>query len=149
MNGQKIWTSLAAHAKFGILIARTRGDVSKHRGISYFIIPMDLPGIEVRPIREMTGEALFNEVFFTDVRVPAENLIGEEHLGWGMAKTTLANERVSLSTGGGLQWGYGPSARDLVQLIARSGRTARPDACGSAWSTRSSRARSSAITACA
>ena len=128
VNGQKIWTSLAAHAKFGILIARTRGDVSKHRGISYFIIPMDLPGIEVRPIREMTGEALFNEVFFTDVRVPAENLIGEEHLGWGMAKTTLANERVSLSTGGGLQWGYGPSARDLVQLIARSRRTARPAA---------------------
>jgi 3-oxochol-4-en-24-oyl-CoA dehydrogenase len=121
VNGQKIWTSLAAHAKFGILIARTRGDVSKHRGISYFIIPMDLPGIEVRPIREMTGEALFNEVFFTDVRVPAENLIGEEHLGWGMAKTTLANERVSLSTGGGLQWGYGPSARDLVQLMRDQG----------------------------
>src|SRR6202795_1558466 len=121
VNGQKIWTSLAAFAKFGILIARTRGDVSKHRGISYFIIPMDLPGIEVRPIREMTGEALFNEVFFTDVRVPAENLIGEEHLGWGMAKTTLANERVSLSTGGGLQWGYGPSARDLVQLMRDQG----------------------------
>src|SRR5258708_1806427 len=121
VNGQKIWTSLAAHAKFGILIARTRGDVSKHRGISYFIIPMDLPGIEVRPIREMTGEALFNEVFFTDVRVPAENLIGEEHLGWGMAKTTLANGRVSPSTAGGLQWGYGPSARDLVQLMRDQG----------------------------
>ncbi len=121
VNGQKIWTSLAAHAKFGILIARTRGDVTKHRGISYFIVPMDLPGIEVRPIREMTGEALFNEVFFTDVRVPAENLIGEEHLGWGMAKTTLANERVSLSTGGGLQCGYGPSARDLVQLMRDRG----------------------------
>jgi alkylation response protein AidB-like acyl-CoA dehydrogenase len=121
VNGQKIWTSLAAHAKFGILIARTRNDVSKHRGISYFIIPMDLPGIEVRPIREMTGEALFNEVFFTDVRIPAENLIGEEHLGWGMAKTTLANERVSLSTGGGLQWGYGPSARDLVELFRARG----------------------------
>ena len=84
------------------------------------------PGIEVRPIREMTGEALFNEVFFTDVRVPAENLIGEEHLGWGMAKTTLANERVSLSTGGGLQWGYGPSARDLVQLIRDRGGLADP-----------------------
>jgi len=114
INGQKIWTSLADHAKFGILIARTRNDVSKHRGISYFIISMDLPGIEVRPIRNMTGDAGFNEVFFTDVRVPVENLIGEENLGWGMAKTTLANERVSLSTGGGLQWGYGPSARDLV-----------------------------------
>jgi alkylation response protein AidB-like acyl-CoA dehydrogenase len=114
VNGQKIWTSLADHAKFGILIARTRNDVSKHQGISYFIISMDLPGIEVRPIRNMTGSAGFNEVFFTDVRVPAENLIGEENLGWGMAKSTLANERVSLSTGGGLQWGYGPSARDLV-----------------------------------
>src|SRR5689334_19589727 len=114
VNGQKIWTSLADHAKFGILIARTRNDVTKHRGISYFIIAMDLPGIEVRPIRNMTGGAGFNEVFFTDVRVPVENLIGEENLGWGMAKTTLANERVSLSTGGGLQWGYGPTARDLV-----------------------------------
>jgi 3-oxochol-4-en-24-oyl-CoA dehydrogenase len=121
VNGQKIWTSLADHAKFGILIARTRNDVSKHRGISYFIISMDLPGIEVRPIRNMTGESGFNEVFFTDVRVPAENLIGEENLGWGMAKSTLANERVSLSTGGGLQWGYGPSARDLVEYFRDNG----------------------------
>jgi 3-oxochol-4-en-24-oyl-CoA dehydrogenase len=121
VNGQKIWTSLADHAKFGILIARTRNDVSKHRGISYFIISMDLPGIEVRPIRNMTGESGFNEVFFTDVRVPAENLIGEENLGWGMAKSTLANERVSLSTGGGLQWGYGPSARDLVAYFRDNG----------------------------
>jgi alkylation response protein AidB-like acyl-CoA dehydrogenase len=122
VNGQKIWTSLADVATFGILIARTRTDVSKHRGISYFIVPMDLPGIEIRPIRNMTGSAGFNEVFFTDVRVPAANIIGDENLGWGMAKTTLANERVSLSTGGGLQWGYGPSARDLVvQLRARGG----------------------------
>jgi alkylation response protein AidB-like acyl-CoA dehydrogenase len=121
VNGQKIWTSLAEAAKFGILIARTRTDVSKHRGISYFIVPMDLPGIEIRPIRNMTGGAGFNEVFFSDVRVPAENLIGEENLGWGMAKTTLANERVSLSTGGGLQWGYGPSARDLVAMIRSKG----------------------------
>jgi alkylation response protein AidB-like acyl-CoA dehydrogenase len=82
---------------------------------------MDLPGIEVRPIRNMTGESGFNEVFFDDVRVPAENLIGEENLGWGMAKSTLANERVSLSTGGGLQWGYGPSARDLVAHFRDNG----------------------------
>jgi alkylation response protein AidB-like acyl-CoA dehydrogenase len=121
VNGQKIWTSLAEHARFGILIARTRTDVSKHRGISYFIVPMELDGIEIRPIRNMTGSAGFNEVFFTDVRVPVENLIGDENLGWGMAKTTLANERVSLSTGGGLQWGYGPSARDLVELLRSSG----------------------------
>jgi 3-oxochol-4-en-24-oyl-CoA dehydrogenase len=116
VNGAKIWTSLATVAKFGILIARTREGGTKHTGISYFIIDMSTPGIEVHPISSMTGpEAFgFNQVFFTDVRVPAENLIGEENLGWGMAKTTLANERVSLSTGGGLQWGYGPSARDLV-----------------------------------
>jgi alkylation response protein AidB-like acyl-CoA dehydrogenase len=116
VNGQKIWTSLADHALYGILIARTRTDTTKHRGISYFIIPMNLPGIEVHPIASMTGPDAFgfNQVFFTDVRVPVENLIGEENLGWGMAKTTLANERVSLSTGGGLQWGYGPSARELV-----------------------------------
>jgi alkylation response protein AidB-like acyl-CoA dehydrogenase len=82
---------------------------------------MELPGVDIRPIRNMTGGAGFNEVFFADVRVPAENLIGEENLGWGMAKTTLANERVSLSTGGGLQWGYGPSARDLVVLMRERG----------------------------
>ena len=81
---------------------------------------MDLPGIEIRPIRNMTGGAGFNEVFFTDVRIPAENLIGEENRGWGMAKTTLANERVSLSSGG-LQWGHGPTARDLVDLMAARG----------------------------
>jgi alkylation response protein AidB-like acyl-CoA dehydrogenase len=123
VKGQKIWTSLAQVAKFGILIARTRTDGTKHTGISYFIVAMDSPGIEVRPITSMTGpEAFgFNEVFFTDVRVPAENLIGEENLGWGMAKTTLANERVSLSTGGGLQWGYGPSARDLVEFFRGQG----------------------------
>src|SRR5574341_1354721 len=120
VNGQKIWTSLAEIAKFGILIARTTADVPKHRGISYFIVPMDLPGIEIRPIRNMTGSGGFNEVFFTDVRVPAENLVGEENLGWGMAKTTLANERVSLSSGG-VQWGYGPTARNLVSLVRDRG----------------------------
>ena len=120
VNGQKIWTSLAEQAKFGILIARTNPDAPKHTGISYFIIPMNLPGIEIRPIRNMTGGAGFNEVFFTDVRIPAENLIGEENRGWGMAKTTLANERVSLSSGG-LQWGHGPTARDLVDLMATRG----------------------------
>ena len=123
VNGQKIWTSLAKMAKFGILIARTDADVPKHRGISYFIIPMDAEGIEIRPIRNMTGApggAAFCEVFFTDVRVPAENLIGEQNLGWSMAKLTLANERVSLSRGG-LIWGHGPTARDLVDLVRDDG----------------------------
>ena len=124
VNGQKIWTSLARAARFGILIARTVTDVPKHRGISYFIIPMDLPGIEIRPIRNMTGDPSsgggFNEVFFTDVRVPAENLIGEENHGWAMAKETLANERVSLSQGG-VSWGHGPTTRDLVDLVRSRG----------------------------
>ena len=122
VNGQKVWTSLAEVALFGILIARTDPDVSKHRGISYFIVPMDLEGIEVRPIRNITGGGLFNEVFFTDVRVPAENLIGEENNGWAMAKETLANERVSLSQGG-VQWGHGPTARDLVDAADGIGLT--------------------------
>ncbi len=128
VNGRKIWTSLAEVARFGILVARTNSDVPKHRGISYFIVPMELTGIEVRPIRNMTGTSGFNEVSFTDVRVPAENLVGEENLGWGMAKTTLANERVSLSTGAGLQWGYGPSARDLISQVRADGLAADPNA---------------------
>jgi len=120
INGQKTWTSLADVAKFGILIARTDIDVSKHTGISYFIIDMATPGIEVRPIFNMSGGGLFNEVFFDEVRVPADNLIGEEHNGWGMAKLTLANERVSLSQGG-LRWGHGPTVRDLVDAVRARG----------------------------
>jgi alkylation response protein AidB-like acyl-CoA dehydrogenase len=123
VNGQKIWTSLAQVAKFGILIARTDPDTSKYTGISYFIVPMDLPGIEKRPLRNMVGgfgDAGFCEVFFTDVHVPAENLIGPLNSGWSMAKETLANERVSLSRDG-LQWGYGPTVRDLVQLARTNG----------------------------
>jgi 3-oxochol-4-en-24-oyl-CoA dehydrogenase len=123
VNGQKIWTSLAQVAKFGILIARTDTDTSKYTGISYFIVPMDLPGIEIRPLRNMVGgygDAGFCEVFFTDVAVPAENLIGSLNGGWAMAKETLANERVSLSREG-LQWGYGPTVRDLVALARETG----------------------------
>jgi alkylation response protein AidB-like acyl-CoA dehydrogenase len=120
VNGQKVWTSIAHMAQFGILIARTDPDAPKQRGISYFICPMGTPGIEVRPIVEMTGVHLFNEVFFDEVRIPAENLVGEENRGWDLAKVTLANERVSLSSGGAL-WGRGPSAEDLVRLAADAG----------------------------
>jgi len=120
VNGQKIWTSLGHVARFGILIARTDPEAAKQRGISYFICPMDSPGIEVRPITEMTGIHLFNEVFFDEVRIPAANLVGDEHRGWDLAKVTLANERVSLSTGGVL-WGRGPTAEDLVALAREHG----------------------------
>jgi alkylation response protein AidB-like acyl-CoA dehydrogenase len=125
VQGQKIWTSLAQHARFGILIARTDPDATKHRGISYFICPMDTPGVEVRPITEMTGVQLFNEVFFDDVRIPAENLVGLENEGWSLAKVTLANERVSLSSEGAL-WGRGPSAHDLIDLVRKNGGAADP-----------------------
>ena len=120
VNGQKVWTSLAHAAKFGILLARTDPDAPKHLGVSYFICPMDTPGIEVRPIIEMTGGHTFNEVFFDDARIPATNLVGEEGRGWELAKVTLANERVSLSREGAL-WGQGPTARDLVDVVKSRG----------------------------
>jgi len=125
VNGQKIWTSLAQFSKFGILIARTDSDAPKHQGVSYFICPMDTPGIEIRPIIEMTGLHTFNEVFFDDARIPAENLVGEENRGWGLAKVTLGNERVSLSSGGAL-WGAGPTADDLIDDVKGKGGTDDP-----------------------
>jgi len=120
VNGQKIWTSLAQFARYGILIARTDSRVSKHRGISYFICPMDTPGITVRPIIEMTGAHTFNEVFFDDVRLPVDSLVGAPGDGWMLAKVTLGNERVSLSSGGAL-WGRGPTAADLLDLVRAQG----------------------------
>lgn len=119
VNGSKIWTSGAQHSQFGILLARTNSDAAKHKGITYFICPMNLPGIDVRPIREMTGGETFNEVFFTDVRLPLDAVVGEVNDGWRLAKVTLGNERVSLSTGGVL-WGHGPTALDLLAQIKRA-----------------------------
>jgi alkylation response protein AidB-like acyl-CoA dehydrogenase len=120
INGQKVWNSYAHIAKWGILLARTDPAATKHQGISYFVCPMDAPGIEVRPLIDMTGEHAFNEVFFDDVRIPADHLIGAEHGGWELAKVTLGNERVSLS-GEGALWGMGPTADDLVDLVRAAG----------------------------
>lgn len=111
VNGQKVWTSNAHMADLGMLIARTNPDAPKHKGISYFAIPMDQPGIDVRPLREMTGRALFNEVFLTDARVSDTALIGEEGEGWGAALTTLANERAGLGGGGGAAGGAAPGTK--------------------------------------
>jgi alkylation response protein AidB-like acyl-CoA dehydrogenase len=122
VNGQKVWTSLAQFSRYGILIARTDPHVAKHQGITYFVCPMDRPGVEVRPIIEMTGEHLFNEVFLTDVRLPDDSVVGEVHRGWELAKVTLGNERVSLSAGGAL-WGMGPSAADVIDLVRATGGT--------------------------
>ena len=118
VNGQKIWTSGAQIAAYGILLARTDPSADKHHGITYFVCPMNLPGIEVRPIKEMTGGATFNEVFFTDVRIPHANVVGEVNDGWRLARVTLSNERVSLSSGGAL-WGMGPTALDVVDACRR------------------------------
>ncbi len=125
INGSKIWSSGAHHAQFGILIARTDPDAPKHKGISYFILPMDLPGVELQAIVDMTTAHSFNQTFFDNVRLPAKYLVGEEGDGWRLAKVTLANERVSLSSSGSL-WGSGPSADHLLDLVRANGRAIDP-----------------------
>ena len=101
VNGQKVWTSGGHYADMGMLIARTNPDAPKHQGISYFAMDMHQPGVDIRPLKEMTGHALFNEVFMTDSRVRASALIGGLHNGWAVANTTLAFERSGLGAGGG------------------------------------------------
>lgn len=120
VNGQKVWTTGAHYSKFGILIARTDPDAPKHKGITYFICPMDSPGIEIRTIKNIAGAESFNEVFFTDVRIPNENVVGDVNDGWRLAKVTLGNERVSLSTGGVL-WGAGSTALDIIEEAKKLG----------------------------
>ena len=93
VDGQKVWTSGAQDSDYGILLARTDPDVPKHRGITYFLIDMHQPGIEVRPLRQITGASHFSEVFLTGARVPHAAVVGEVGGGWGVAMTTLANER--------------------------------------------------------
>ena len=125
VNGQKIWSTWADRSAYGILLARTDVDVPKHRGISYFVLDMSLAGIEVRSITEMTGQSHFNEVFFTDVAVPADHRIGDEGDGWRLAKVTLGNERVSLSEGG-VCWGMGPTSHEAFDLLRSDGGIADP-----------------------
>jgi alkylation response protein AidB-like acyl-CoA dehydrogenase len=108
VNGQKVWTTLAHLARWGMLVARTDTEAPKHRGLTYFVIDMHGPGVEVRPLRQMTGEAEFNEVYFTDARVPDAERLGAVGEGWHVALTTLMNERVSIGGGGISQRGGGP-----------------------------------------
>jgi alkylation response protein AidB-like acyl-CoA dehydrogenase len=98
VNGQKVWCSGGRYSNWGILVARTDSDLPKHKGLSFFLLDMEHPGIDVRPLRQMTGEAEFDEVFFQDVRIPATSLLGPLHGGWGVAMATLTNERGSIGT---------------------------------------------------
>jgi len=125
VTGQKIWSTWANRSKWGILLARTDTDAPKHKGISYFIVDMASPGVEVRKIIEMTGGNHFNEVFLDEVRIPVANRIGAEGDGWRLANVTLGNERVSLSEGGVL-WGFGPSFEECMNEIRRLGAGAEP-----------------------
>jgi len=100
VNGQKVWTSLGHAADMGMLLARTAPDAPKHQGISWMAIDMHQPGVEIRPLIEMTGHAMFNEVFLTDARVPHDAVIGDVNSGWAAANTTLQNERAGLGAGG-------------------------------------------------
>ena len=121
INGQKIWSSFAHLAAYGILLARTDPEAPKHRGLTYFVIDMNQPGIDIRRIRQMTGEDEFCEVFFTDARVSAGDVVGDVDEGWRVAVTTLLNERMNLSTGYGVLWGSGPSFSALWQTITFGG----------------------------
>ena len=101
VNGQKIWSSVAQHARWGILVTRTDFDVPKHKGLTYFVLDMQSDGVEVRPIRQISGSSHFNEVFLNDVRIPDANRVGEVNGGWAVTITTLMNERSSLGSGEG------------------------------------------------
>jgi alkylation response protein AidB-like acyl-CoA dehydrogenase len=122
VDGQKVWTSGARHADFAILLARTDPDAPKHRGITYLLVDMRTPGIDVRPLQQITGAAHFNEVFLTGVRVPVENVVGTIGGGWGPTRTTLANE--STLIGGSMA--SGADAAALVALAVQRGRAHDP-----------------------
>jgi alkylation response protein AidB-like acyl-CoA dehydrogenase len=119
INGQKVWTSGGQVADMGMLLARTDFDVPKHQGITWFAFDMHQPGVDIRPLREMTGHAMFNEVFMTEARVPASAVIGGLHNGWAAANTTLSHERSGLGAGGGSAAGGAATPGTVARQLDR------------------------------
>ncbi len=139
VNGQKVWNTLAHLADWGMLVTRSNPDLPKHKGMTYFAVDMHSPGVEVRPLRQITGEAEFNEVYLTDTRIPDANRIGDEGEGWRVSLTTLMNERSAIGAGsaGGAKPRRGAAANDAVAVwngLAESERTgARKDELMRLW----------------
>jgi len=125
VSGQKVWTTLAHLSKWGMLLARTNPDLPKHRGLTYFVVDMHAPGVDVRPLVQITGDAEFNEVFFDEVRIPDSMRLGPEGDGWRVGITTLMNERVSLS-GAGSIGGDAVGGSPVTQLLDRHRGTSDP-----------------------
>jgi alkylation response protein AidB-like acyl-CoA dehydrogenase len=121
VNGQKVWSSYAHIADWCILVVRTDPEADRHRGLSYLLVDMHSPGVEVRPLRQITGDPEFNEIYFTDVRVPRESILGKPGDGWSVAMTTLLHERGTL--------GFSLTARleALLRRLVETARTTRPD----------------------
>lgn len=154
VNGQKVWTSFATKADYGLLIARTDWDVPKHKGIGFFIFPMRQPGVEIRPIHQITGESEFNEVFITDARVPDANLVGGPGDGWGVLQVALAYERRlmgDLARTAKSSRDLKPEADSLIGMARAAGRlsdahirqriaTAEGYAAANRWNTRRAKA---------
>ena len=118
INGQKVWNTLAHIADWGMLVARTDPQARKHRGMTYFALDMKAPGVDVRPLRQITGEAEFNEVYMTDVRVPDADRIGAEGEGWRAALTTLMNERTAIGGSGGGGNAPKPGSGPIAELVS-------------------------------
>jgi acyl-CoA dehydrogenase len=125
ITGQKVWTSGAQYSDIGEIIVRTDPDLPKHKGLTGFVVDMHAPGVEVRPLRQMTGGASFNEVFFTDVRVPDDHRLGDVNQGWTVALTTLMNERAAIGAGSAGGGGMVSTTR-LIELLRHYGSTSDP-----------------------
>ncbi|MCU1354037.1 MAG: acyl-CoA dehydrogenase, partial [Acidimicrobiales bacterium] len=122
VTGQKVWTSGAHYSDIGEIICRTDPDMPKHKGLTGFVVDMHAPGVEVRPLRQMTGGTSFNEVFFNEVRVPDDHRLGDVNQGWTVALTTLMNERASIGGGGGGGGGMGlASSTRLIEMLRHFG----------------------------